>query len=184
MKKVLMNRVLLGYETDSGLDGDELHHVMSPNGGHIAVFGGEDRRAAFRERFIENLNRSGGFGLEVVYLDFSERTLEDIRAEVGKYLGVKPALMVAKNPRGPEDGRYIMALLRQSRGFGITVYVECESASVVAPVLDNVQTSVFLGGSVSDEALSILWGPNILPSATNQYIGTRHPPHIIPVAFA
>lgn len=159
----------LGYDITDGLEGDELRHPMSPDGGHIVIWGPEAERTQFRTKLIAQVEAEGYYDLIVA--DFAEMSLQTVQEEVRDRADQRaPAFVVLTNMTREDQGDYALWLLRVARSQGQTICVEYDGAP--APVRHAAvyaSTVVMMGSDASNAAYNIV-GLSGAPSCTNEYV--------------
>lgn len=159
----------LGYDIANGLDGEELRHEMSPDGGHLIVWGPEAERAQLRAKLIAQVEEEGYYDL--IEADFAQMSLQTVRDEVlDRADQHTPAFVVLTNVSGEEESSYALWLLRVARSRGQTIYVEYGGAPNAArEAAVYASTVVLLGPDSKDAAYSVV-GLYGAPNCTNEYV--------------
>lgn len=170
-----MTSVIIGADTTTGLDGPDISHPMSPDGGHIAVCGPADLRAAFREHFVSAVQALGGYSIYRGASD-AEHLVRVLRER--SWQQRLPALLVPPPDLDYPDQEYVTALKNTGRGSGVTVLTEHINYSRHYMNIANSYTTILLGpesGQWVSEVPGAHWVPR---SYTQEYVfqnGTTRP---------
>lgn len=170
-----MTSVTIGVDTTTGLDGPDIFHPMSPDGGHIAVCGPPGLRAAFRERFVESVENLGG---HLILRDAAapERLLRTLRTR--SWEDRVPTLLVVPPDLDYAAQDYVSSLTRTGRAYGVTVFTEhLNYSSHYAHVADSY-TTVLLGPESAQWTKEVPGAHWTTKSYTQEYVfqnGTTRP---------